>query len=219
MDNSNKLKSIFEANSNPVDAKDMAAYMRDMFNFYGIKAPIRKSLYKEIIKEAKKSKVIDWELLDKSFANEHREFHYFVVDYLAAMQKFVEFDDIPKIYNYIKTNQWQDTVDGFDKIIGDIYFKDERVRDLMLEWSTNEDFWVRRIAIDHQLSRKDKTDADLLGQIIENNFGSNEFFINKAIGWALRDYSKVNPTWVREFIDKNRDRMANLSIREGSKYI
>ena len=89
----------------------------------------------------------------------------------------------------------------------------------MLEWSTDSDFWVRRVAIEHQLLRKKKMNTDLLAQIIENNLNSQEFFINKAIGWALRDYSKTNSEWARQFIAENYDRMAKLSITEGSKYL
>ena len=89
----------------------------------------------------------------------------------------------------------------------------------MLKWSKDEDFWVRRIAIDHQLCRKEKTNTELLEKIIVNNFGSNEFFINKAIGWSLRDYSKTNPKWVKEFVEKYKDKMDKLSIKEASKYI
>ena len=89
----------------------------------------------------------------------------------------------------------------------------------MLQWSTDEDFWIRRIAIDHQLLRKEKTNTQLLEQIIINNLGSSEFFINKAIGWSLRDYSKTNPDWVRDFINRYKERMDKLSVREASKYI
>ncbi len=78
---------------------------------------------------------------------------------------------------------------------------------------------VRRIAIDHQLLRKEKTNTTLLAQILDNNLGQSEFFINKAIGWALRDYSKTNPEWVREYIESRREKMAALSIREASKYL
>ena len=67
--------------------------------------------------------------------------------------------------------------------------------------------WIRRIAIDHQLCRKDKTNAELLEKILVNNFGSSEFFINKAIGWSLRDYSKINPDWVRNFVETHKDEM------------
>lgn len=89
----------------------------------------------------------------------------------------------------------------------------------MLEWSKDEDFWLRRTAIDHQLCRKDKTNTELLEKILVNNFGSDEFFINKAIGWSLRDYSKTNPEYVKAFISKYSDQMANLSIKEASKYL
>lgn len=66
---------------------------------------------------------------------------------------------------------------------------------------------------------KDQTDAPLLEQIILNSFGSDEFFVNKAIGWALRDYSKTNPAWVADFIRKYKDKINRLSIKEASKYI
>ena len=135
------------------------------------------------------------------------------------MQKFLTYDDIPKIWKYIKEKQWWDTIDFFDRIIGEIGLGDSRVDALMLAWSVDEDFWVRRIAIDHQLLRKERTNTELLEQILVNNLGSDEFFINKAIGWSLRDYSKTDPEWVRTFISKYRDRMDKLSIREGSKYI
>ena len=84
----------------------------------------------------------------------------------------------------------------------------------MRQWSLDEDFWLRRIAIDHQLMRKELTDTNLLAEVICNNFGQTELFINKAIGWSLRNYSKVNPDWVRAFIDQHASQMASLSIRE-----
>jgi 3-methyladenine DNA glycosylase AlkD len=83
----------------------------------------------------------------------------------------------------------------------------------------DENIWLRRIAIDHQLARKDKTDTALLEQIIVNNLGQREFFINKAIGWSLREYSKTNPDWVRGFIEQHKDGLSPLSVREGSKYL
>ena len=135
------------------------------------------------------------------------------------MNDYLTYGDIPKIKKYVKTKQWWDTIDFLDRVIGEIGLKDNRVDDLMLEWSCDNDFWVRRIAIGHQLCRKEKTNTELLEKILVNNFGSDEFFINKAIGWALRDYSKTNPLWVREFLSKYKDKMSNLSIKEASKYI
>ncbi len=135
------------------------------------------------------------------------------------MNNVLEYDDIPKIEKYIRNKEWWDTIDFFDQIIGKIGLSDRRVDDLMLKWSKDKDFWVRRIAIDHQLGRKEKTNKELLEKILINNFGSDEFFINKAIGWSLRDYSKTDPVWVKNFIDKHGSQMHKLSIKEASKYL
>jgi len=214
-----EIRKAFEENRNDKKAAAMSKYMKDKFKYYGIPTPLRKSIYRELLKREKASGKIDWELLDKCYEDEHREFQYFVIDYLSLMQKSLTYDDVPKIRKYIKEKQWWDTIDGFDRIIGDIAFADDRINALMSEWSKDDDFWIRRIAIDHQLLRREKTDTELLEKIVVNNFGSNEFFINKAIGWSLREYSKTNPNWVRDFINKHRDEMDKLSIREASKYI
>ncbi len=219
MDKYKEIADAFENLRNDENAAKMSAYMRNIFKFYGIPAPARKRVYKNLISKEKKTKSIDWELLDQCWENEHREFQYLVVDYLAAMQEWLTYNDVARIEKYARSKQWWDTIDGLDRIIGNIAFKDDRINDLMLQWSEDEDFWIRRIAIDHQLPRKDKTDTALLEKILVNNFGSKEFFINKAIGWSLREYSKTNPEWVRKFVDKYRNRMNSLSIREASKYL
>jgi 3-methyladenine DNA glycosylase AlkD len=214
-----EIKKQFELNRNTDHAGKMAQYMRNRFKFYGLPTPVRRTVYKDFLKSGKSKKVIDWEFLDKCYRSPYREFQYLVKDYLAAMQKQLKYEDIPKIRNYAKTKQWWDTIDGLDRIIGNIGLADNRVDDLMIKWSEDEDFWIRRIAIDHQLSRKEKTNTGLLSKIICNNFGSKEFFINKAIGWSLREYSKCNPKWVKDFVEKHTDEMAKLSVKEATKYI
>lgn len=214
-----KVKEAFEFLRDEENARHMEAYMRDRFKFYGLQTPERRAVYKDVIARDKKGGVIDREFLEQCWADEHREFQYLVTDYLRAMQKVLTYDDVPFVEQFIRSKQWWDTIDGLDRTVGGIAFRDTRINDLMLRWSTDEDFWVRRLAIDHQLLRKNDTDEDLLEKIIVNNFGSDEFFINKAIGWSLRDYSKTNPAWVRDFIDKYRDRMAPLSLREANKYL
>ena len=213
------IKQKFEENKNEKQAISMKKYMRNLFDFYGIQTPKRKALYKDFLKEEKKAKTIDWNFLDECYNDPHREFQYLVYDYLLALNDYLTYEDIPKIRKYVKTKQWWDTIDFLDKVIGNIGLKDSRVDDEMLKWSKDDDFWIRRLAIDHQLGRKEKTNAELLKQIIINNLGSDEIFINKAIGWSLRDYSKTNPKWVKEFISKYKDKMDKLSIKEASKYI
>lgn len=219
MDKYDEIKHLFEQNRNEDNAIKMSKYMRDQFKFYGIPTPTRKSLYKDLLKEEKYKKTIDWNFLDKCYEDDYREFQYLALDYIENMQKFLNYDDVPKLYKYIKSKQWWDTIDGFDRIVGNIAFKDDRINDLMLKWSKDEDFWLRRIAIDHQLGRKEKTNTKLLEQILLNNFESDEFFINKAIGWSLRDYSKTNPDWVKDFLSKYENKMDKVSLKEAYKYI
>jgi 3-methyladenine DNA glycosylase AlkD len=197
----------------------MESYMRNQFTFYGLTTPARRKSYHDLIKLEKANKKIDWKFLDQAWVDEHREAQYFVCDYLIALEKYLKFEDIDHIFNYVKSKQWWDTIDSLIKPIGNIGLRDDRVSDLMLVWSKDDDFWVRRVAIEHQLLRKDKMNVELLNAILENNLGNSEFFINKAIGWALRDYSKTNPDWVKNFISKHHTEMATLSIKEGSKYL
>ena len=219
MDKYLEIKKLFESKEDKENAIAMSKYMRNMFDFYGLSTPKRKEIYNDFIKSEKKSKKIDWTFLDKCYEDPHREFQYLVSDYLLAMKQYVTFEDISKIRNYITQKSWWDTIDFLCKVIGDVELRDPRVKKLMFKWSNDENIWIKRSAIEHQLNLKDKTDCELLEKIIVNCFGTDEFFINKAIGWALREYSKTNPKWVRDFIDKYNDKMNNLSIKEASKYV
>lgn len=219
IDKYQELKQNLIENSNPDLAKQMEKYLRNKFKFYGLKSPERRKSYHDLIKAEKKNKKIDWKLLDQAWSDSHREAQYFACDYLISLEKYLTFEDIDHIFYYVKSKQWWDTIDSLIKPIGKIGLRDERVNELMLAWSKDNDFWVRRVAIEHQLLRKDKMNIELLEKILENNLNSSEFFINKAIGWALRDYSKTNPEWVREFIENHVSDMAPLSIKEGSKYL
>ena len=135
------------------------------------------------------------------------------------MKDKLTIDDIPKFKRLILEKSWWDTIDNLDMTIGALALKDSNVNKILLEWSIDENIWLRRIAIEHQLLRKEKTNTELLEKILKNNLGQTEFFINKAIGWALRDYSKTNPEWVKNFIEENKENMAKLSIKEASKYL
>lgn len=213
------VKKRFEEQEDRENAVKMSRYMRELFPFYGLPTPKRRALYRDFLRQEKKAGRIDWTFLDQCYADGHREFQYLAGDYLRTMQDLLTYEDIPKIRTYIKAKQWWDTIDLFDQVVGRIGLQDSRVDDLMLEWSLDEDFWLRRIAIDHQLGRKEKTNTELLEKILVNNLGSREFFINKAIGWSLRDYSKTDPEWVWDFIRTYGEKMDKLSVREGSKYL
>ena len=213
------LITDFEENRNELLAESMSKYMQDKFRFLGVRGATRTEIYKKYFPDARKTKTIDWDFVESCWNKEEREFQYVVVYYLKAMQKFLKREDISKLKYLIVTKSWWDTVDLLAKVIGSLVIRIEGYDQIMLEWSKDSNIWLKRVAILYQLSLKDKVDKQVLDRILENNLGDNEFFINKAVGWALRDYSKYNPEWVREFIKKNKDNMANLSIREASKYI
>ena len=213
------LISDLEKNRNELLAVSMERYMQDKFSFLGVRGATRTEIYKKYFPEARKSKVIDWDFVESCWNKEEREFQYVVVYYLKTMQKFLKREDISRLKYLIVTKSWWDTVDLLAKVVGSLVIRIEGYDQIMLEWSKDSNIWLKRVAMLHQLSFKEKVDEKVLDEILKNNLGDNEFFINKAVGWALRDYSKVNPKWVTKFIEKNRENMANLSLREASKYL
>ena len=192
------LLKLLEDQADPAKVPAMEAYMKNKFSFLGVQKPILKKIEREFFKPFIKDP-IDWTFVEECWQQPYREF--------------------PKLKELAQTKSWWDSIDQLDLIIGEITFHYPETKQVMLDWSKDQDFWLRRIAIDHQLMRKEKTDTDLLEKVILNNLGQSEFFINKAIGWSLRNYSKVNPDWVGAFIDRYREQLSPLSIREGSKYL
>ncbi|MEK4721703.1 DNA alkylation repair protein [Lactococcus sp. FSL W8-0209] len=220
---------------NEENAEKQAAYLRHQFEFIGLKTPERRLLAKDFLKEKKADKKIDWKLVFEFWNLPEREFQYLALDYLHQMKKWLIFDDMEKIKKLTVSKSWWDTVDALDELVGQLLLTGrkqatendstayEQVKTLVKEWAQAENFWIRRIAIDCQLSFKNQTDLELLSYNIEKNLlGSSfadEFFITKAIGWALRDLAKTNSAWVIKFIEEHENKMAKLSIREASKHL
>ena len=225
----------FRQHKNEENAEKQAAYLRHQFEFIGLKTPERRLLAKEFLKEKKADKQIDWKLVFEFWNLPEREFQYLALDYLHQMKKWLIFDDLEKIKKLTVSKSWWDTVDALDELVGQLLLTGrkqatendstayEQVKTLVKEWAQAENFWLRRIAIDCQLSFKNQTDLELLSYNIEKNLlGSSfadEFFITKAIGWALRDLAKTNSAWVIKFIEEHENKMAKLSIREASKHL
>lgn len=166
MDKYTEVRKRFEENADPENAVKMAKYMRNRFIFYGMPTPKRKKLYRDFLKEEKRNKIIDWGFLDQCYDDEHREFQYLVTDYLSELNSLLTYDDIPAIRKYIDRKQWWDTIDSLDQVIGKIGLRDERVDALMLEWSTDEDFWVRDF-IERYRNRMDKLSIREAGKYIK----------------------------------------------------
>lgn len=212
------LLTMLVCTADPARAAPMRAYMKNRFDFLGIAKPQLMRVCKPFFKGAAQAD-IDWRFVQQCWANPHRELQYCALEYLRAVQSKLTPQDIPRLQQLITTKSWWDTADFLDRIVGGIALRYPEVNAVLLDWSQSDNIWLRRVAIDHQLLRKEKTDTALLEQILRNNLGQTEFFINKAIGWALRDYSKTHPDWVRRFIADYRQGMSRLSLREAQKYL
>nr|WP_314550364.1 DNA alkylation repair protein [uncultured Ottowia sp.] len=204
--------------ANADDARAMKAYMRGRFEFLGVKTPARRKAAKAFFKKHGGAD-IDWRFVRQAWEHPFREMQYAALDYLETRKNLLCPGDLPQLKKLAQSKSWWDTIDFLDRLAGGIIAGFPETRPVILQWSRDEDIWLRRLAIDHQLLRKDQTDQHLLEQILVNNLNQTEFFINKAIGWALRDYSKTNPGWVKNFIRQHHGKMAPLSIREASKYL
>lgn len=217
MDRQNVI-DLFYAHKNDMEAIKMARYMKNHFPFLGLPSPLRKKLSRAFLKESQKEE-LDFSFVDDCYYREEREFQYLAIDYLLACRKQLKPEDLDQIKQLIMTKSWWDSSDAIDDVVGYMILTYPKLKRDMVNWSKDENIWVKRVAIDFQLKYKDKTDCQLLETIILNSVGTNEFFINKAIGWALREYSKTDKEWVQAFINKHQDVLSSLSLREGKKYL
>ncbi len=194
--------------------------MKDHFPFLGIKKPNRSVLEKQFFKETGLLKEpFNQEFIRDLWAKDEREYQYTGLVYMEKSLKKLEKIDLPFMEELIQTKSWWDTVDAISpKPVGEIA---KRFPDVVAEtidgWATHDYLWLRRAALLFQLKYKENTNEELLYQYIRLNADSKEFFIQKAIGWALREYSKINPDSVKKFIQATK--LAPLSVREGSKYL
>lgn len=220
-----EILSLFQQHADIEKAQKMAAYQKNQFAFYGIPTPLRRQLTKNLLKEKAKETEIDWSFVFSLWHQNQRECQYLACDYLhlPKMRNLLVPTDLPQLKQLVIQKSWWDSVDSLDELVGQMTKTYPNLKQTLVDWSCADNLWLRRLAINHQLGFKRETDQHLLAQIIKHNIAGSlfekEFFINKAIGWALRDYSKSNPQWVAAFIAENADDMTSLSIREASKYL
>lgn len=201
-------------------ALEMKAYMRNQFEFLGIQTPTRRSIFKALPKLPQDAKLI-LQIAHELWKKPEREFKYVACDLLAKNAKVLSLEDLSAIKKLLQKDAWWDTVDSLSGAIGDIVLneklKGQNSQTLMDQWLLDSDFWVRRSAMIHQLGWRDKTDIKRLQLYALQLSGESEFFIRKAIAWALRDYAWENPEFVRTFVNQNVSVFSNLTIREATK--
>ncbi|KRL92283.1 DNA alkylation repair protein [Limosilactobacillus ingluviei] len=214
-----QVSAAFAAAADAKRAQGMAHYMRDQFAFFGLSAARRRELARPWLRAAKHAEQVDWSFIDQCWAAPQRELQYLACDYLVLVTPLLTPADWPRLAHLICTKSWWDTVDILIKPVGALVARFPELRRAVLAWSRADNFWLRRAAIEHQLLRKQATDEALLAQIIENNLAVPEFFVQKAIGWALRDYAKTKPAWVMAFLQTHQAAMSALAVREASKHL
>jgi 3-methyladenine DNA glycosylase AlkD len=202
-------------------AAEMAAYMKGKFAFYGVPAPDRKLVQKQVFTVHKISNAEElMQCVDELYALPQRELHYMAVDLISKYKnKFLTKAHLPWLQELVCTNSWWDTVDILNNhAVGVLLLKNLSEQKKYAEaWSNSNNMWLQRTAIIHQNLFKEKTNVALLEKIILHHAHSKEFFIQKAIGWALRQYAYVDAQWVRDFL--NTHELAKLSVREASKHL
>ena len=202
------------------NAAQMAAYLRNQFPFLGIKSPQRRELLKAFLREYGPPALDDTASVAKELWGQTvREHQYNALDILRRQQKKLGPEFVPTLEWLIITKSWWDTVDGLaSNIAGPIFAGYPETRATAVrQWRSVENIWLRRTTLLFQLKYKDKTDAPLLFSLIEENLLDKEFFIQKAIGWALREYSKTDETAVREFVANTE--LSPLAEREALKWL
>ena len=210
-----------EKNADPATAAAQSAYMKNLFPYYGLKTPLRREITAPFLaKEHLPSKEDAEKIVKALWEKPQREYHYVAQELIFKYQKQFEEKDLELFVFMVANKSWWDTVDFIAaRPIGEYFKKFPHQRDANIKkWLASGNLWLQRSAILFQLHYKDKLDTDFLAYVINSLLGSKEFFINKAIGWTLRQYSRTNPEWVVEFVNKT-DNLAGLSKREALRLI
>lgn len=215
------LQELLIANENEEIAYGAAKYMKNQFPFYGIKAPVRKEILKQFIQGNGLPKVEEIEGFVKyAWAQPQREWQYLGMEILEKVSSKNKIENLTDIAQYIIENKsWWDTVDFIaSNIVGKYFLKNlEKKVEIIEKWRYSNNLWLQRTCIIHQLKYKSKTDENLLYGLCMQLAEHSDFFIRKAIGWALREYSKTNPNSVANFV--KHQTLSKLSYREATKYI
>ena len=214
------LEIELERKSNPKVALEQKAYMRNQFEFYGLKTNERREIQKPfLIKQYLPNKSELSTIIKLLWIKPQRDFHHFAQELTFKYVNQLEKKDI-KLFEYMVMHKsWWDTVDFIANKLMGAYFKiyPEQKHQYVEKWLKSNNIWLQRSALLFQLKYKEDLDTELLNSTINSLLGSKEFFINKAIGWVLREYSRTNPEWVIEFVNKTE--LSVLNNREAMKLV
>lgn len=216
-----RLTATYAAAADPERALSLRAYMKDIAPFLGLTTPDRRALSRTVLAGTPRPDEADCTAVAlRCWRLPEREYHYFAVDYLRHHVTRLSSGFLPVARHLVSTVPWWDTVDLLAcHVVGGLVAANPKLRADMDAWIEDDDLWIARTALLHQLRYKDTTDTERLFAYCVRQSGHPDFFIRKAIGWCLREYAKTDPEAVRDFVARERGRLSPLSVREALKNI
>ena len=216
------IRSDLGRAADPTRAPQMQAYMKSAMPYLGVPLPVTRRIARSAAAGCPPSDVAD--LFASATAlwrtATYREERYAAAELTGLRLAAGRLEMLPLYREMIVTGAWWDHVDGISERIGALLLAHRPVLEPVIrEWSTDPDVWLRRSSIISQLALKERTDASLLSDVIAPNLADREFFIRKAIGWALRQYARTDPDWVRAFVAEHQTSLSPLSRREAMKHL
>lgn len=215
-----KVTTVFKLNADDTNANYMRAYMKSNADFLGIKTPLREELSKPFLLKDKLPSLNETiDVVSELWEYPYREIKYFALTILEKKVKELGAHHLVLCENLVQDESWWDTVDFIAaRITGRVLYRLDHLQDkYSTAWNNHPDKWMNRMGIIYQLKFKDKTNQHTLFHNCETHADSKEFFIQKAIGWALREYTKTNPTAVQRFVAETR--LKPLSKREALRLV
>lgn len=214
------LSVLFADNANKEIAHFMKKYMKGQYEYFGIKSPERRELKKNFLLQNGLPELSELNAITKEcWKLPQREYQYFIMEVLEKLAKKAEAERI-ELYEHLLINKsWWDTVDYISAVLVGIHFQKypQQIVPYTEKWMNSGNIWLQRSSLLFQLKYKKNTDLALMTNYIQRLQGSKEFFINKAIGWVLREYSKTDPEWVINYVRDHQ--LAPLSRREALKWM
>lgn len=216
------VRSSLAAVADPAKAEPMAAYMKTEMPFYGVQKSGRVPIARQLVRRFPAGDRAEYEAVVRGlWGLDHREEKYLALAYARGFPSFVDAESMELYRDLIVEGAWWDLVDeAATKLVGAALADDRpRATPIVRSWISSDDVWLRRTSIIAQLGHKDRTDLDLLAAACIENRSDPEFFIRKAIGWALRQHARTDPDWVRAFLGQWGDELSPLSVREATKHL
>lgn len=216
-----RLTVTYAAAADPRRAGEMRAYMKDIAPFLGLTTPDRRALSRTVLDGTPRPDEADCTAVAlRCWRLPEREYQYFAIDCLRRHVRRLSSGFLPVARHLVSTVPWWDTVDALAAhVVGGLVAADPKLKSDMDRWIEDDDLWVARTALLHQLRHKDATDTERLFGYCVRQSAHPDFFIRKAIGWCLREYAKTDPQAVRDFVAGERERLSPLSVREALKNI